>query len=456
MRKESNSRHNNSRNVFLLLLVIGVVAVSGCISGGTTSSTMGNGILINEFASSVSEASDCDKSVRVNLDIENNGGKSISINELLACLSGKNFPGITKEQMWAIDSTQSGKVCQSLAKKLDAPDTVKNIPGGAASFKWTVSSPYVPFPLTRTDGFEGRVFYKYASRTSATIFVISESELAVAKQTGKALPSVPEIEKTSSPVDISVDVSQPVIGDSGDTFTLKVTLSNVGGGTVFDPSAISFSDASSVPSIMEDKLNMITIKVDTSLNAGGDSEGGFCNADLKNVELRRGSTVTIPCDIKINRQITKLQSFPILLTASYGYFIDSNEVPITVSGKKSKDALSCVKGTSSSDTTAPTISGKSPEGSTVAKDANVVVTFSEAMDQSATQSATTLVKKSDSSSVAVAYSWSSDGKVLTLNPASDLAASTEYKATVSTGAHDIAGNALVAGDANTWSFTTSS
>ncbi len=439
-----------SRNVFLLLLVIGVVAVSGCISGGSTTSTGGNGIVINEFASSVSEVSDCDKSVRINFDIENNGGKSIPVNELLACISGKNFPGKTSEQMWAVDS---GKICQSSNKKLDAPDTAKNIPGGAANFKWTVSSPHVPFPLTRTDGFEGRVFYKYASRTLATVFVISEDELAVAKQKGESLPSM-QIEKTISPVDISLDVTQPVVGNSGDTFTIKVTLSNVGGGTVFDQNAVSFADASSIPSIPEDKLNIVTIKVDTSLNAGTDVEGGFCKADLKNVELRKGSTVTIPCDIKINKQITKLQSFPILLTASYGYFIDSSEVPIMVSGKKSKEAASCVKGTSSSDTTAPTVSSKSPEGSSVAKDVNVVVTFSEAMDQSAAQNAVTLVKKSDSSAVSVSYSWGSDGTILTLNPTSDLASSTAYTAKISTGARDIAGNAIAS--ETSWEFTTSS
>ncbi|MBU3958015.1 MAG: hypothetical protein KKB25_02985 [Nanoarchaeota archaeon] len=333
-----------SVNLFLFISILAVVAVSGCISGGGPAVTGGNGITVTDFASSVSEVSDCDKSVRLSLSVENAGGKSIDTGGLLACLRGKNFNGTTKEQMWALDASQ--KICQLSAKKLDAPDTVKNIPGGAANFKWTVFSPFVPFPLTRTDGFESRVFYNFSSRTSATIFIVSESELAVAKQTGKALPSAPLIDKTASPVDISVDVVQPIVGAKDDTFTLKVTLSNVGGGTVYDKDAINLMDtafANSLPSIPEDKLNLITIKTDTALDAGGDSEAGFCNADLKNVELRKGSTVTIPCDIKISKKITDLQSFPILLTASYGYFIDSDEVPIELSGKKNKDVSVCVK-----------------------------------------------------------------------------------------------------------------
>ncbi len=336
------------RNIFLFLSIIAVVAISGCISGGQKTSAAGNGIAITDFSSSASEASDCDRSVRINLDVENQGGSSVDSNNLLACLSGKNFPGKTSEQMWAVDSSQINRVCQTLPKKLDAVDNVKSIPGGAASFKWTAFSPFVPFPLTRTDGFSGRVFYKYSSRTSATVFVISEDGLAAAKQKGTALPSAPEIEKTASPVDISIDTNQPVIGQNGDTFTLKVTLSNVGGGTVFDPGAVSFgSPSSSLPSISEDQLNLITITVNTSLYAGGSSEAGFCNADLRSVELRKGSTVTIPCDIRINAPISGLRSFPILLTAKYGYFIDSSEVPISLSGKKNKDPAQCSQGVSS-------------------------------------------------------------------------------------------------------------
>lgn len=388
-KKAANARSMkiSRKNLFLFISIMAVVAVSGCISGGSKTAVSGNGIAITDFASSVSEATDCDKSVRLNLDIENKGGNSIPAGSLLACLNGKNFPGKTSEQMWAIDSATLQ--CQSLKKKLDAPDTVKNIPGGAASFKWTAYSPFVPFPLTRTDGFSGRVFYNYNSRTSATVFLISESELAVAKQTGKSLPSAPEIDKTTSPVDISIDVSQPVVGSSGDTFTLKVTLSNVGGGTVFDPSVVSFgSDSSSMPSIPEDKLNLITIKVDTSLGAGGDTESGFCKADLKNVELRKGSTVTIPCDIKINTPITSLKSFPILLTASYGYFIDSSEIPMAVSGKKNKDPATCVDGVSSGSIFDFSLSA-SPASATLASgSSSVTSTITTALNSGTAQAVT--------------------------------------------------------------------
>ncbi len=342
MRKMSKTRSKkiSVKNLFLFISILAVVAVSGCIFGGGGTTVLGNGIEIIDFSSSQTEATDCDKSVRMNLDMENKGGKSIQSGDLLACLVGKNFPGKTSEQMWAVDSTTP--VCQSIKKKIDAPDPLRNIPGGAASFKWTAYSPFVPFPLVRDDGFTGRVFYKYSSRTSATVYVISEGELATMKQTGKSVPSSAEIDKTASPVDIAIDVNQPIVGAKDDTFTLKVTLTNVGGGTVFDQSKVLFADGNSVPLVSEDDLNKITIDVSTPLDAVS-TGAGFCSADLKNVELRKGSTVIIPCDIKINKDITSLQSYPILLTASYGYFVDSSQIPIQVGGKKGKVSTDCTK-----------------------------------------------------------------------------------------------------------------
>ncbi len=344
LQKKSGKDKNNFRNVSMLLLVIGVVAVSGCIAnfgGGGGTAVLGSGVEITDFSSSQTETTDCDKSTRLSLDMENKGGKSIQSGDLLSCLVGKNFPGTTAQQMWAVDSTTP--VCQILNKKLDAPDPLRNIPGGAASFKWTAYSPFVPFPLVRTDGFNGRVFYKYSSRTSATVFLVSEGELATMKQTGKSVPTSAEIDKTASPVDIAIDVNQPIVGANGDTFTLKVTLTNVGGGTVFkDPTPSIFASAGLVPSLLEDDLNKITINVDTPLDAVS-SGAGFCSTDLQNVELRKGSTVVIPCDIKINKAITSLQSYPILLTASYGYFVDSSQSPIQVGGKKAKVSTDCIK-----------------------------------------------------------------------------------------------------------------
>ncbi|MGH3104465.1 MAG: S8 family serine peptidase [Gaiellaceae bacterium] len=104
------------------------------------------------------------------------------------------------------------------------------------------------------------------------------------------------------------------------------------------------------------------------------------------------------------------------------------------------------------DTTPPTVASVSPgDGATaVAPSANVTTTFSEPMDQAATQAAFSLVDVSNAP-VAGTFSWS--GTTMTFDPAGSLASAAQYTARVTTAAQDPAGNALAAEEA--WSFTVS-
>jgi Bacterial Ig-like domain len=107
------------------------------------------------------------------------------------------------------------------------------------------------------------------------------------------------------------------------------------------------------------------------------------------------------------------------------------------------------------DTTAPKVMSTSPANTTtgIATTANVTATFSEAMDarspdgDPSTINATTfkLVKlNSDGTTtrVTAAVSYAAATKKAILNPESNLSSGRTYKATVTTGAQDLAGNAL--------------
>src|SRR5919198_1789962 len=106
--------------------------------------------------------------------------------------------------------------------------------------------------------------------------------------------------------------------------------------------------------------------------------------------------------------------------------------------------------TSGTDTTPPTVTGRSPSpnASGVATSANVTATFSEAV-QSSTISFT--LTGPGGTSVPAAVTYDGPSQTATLNPDADLAASTVYTATVS-GARDVAGNQMTA--PVSWSFTT--
>lgn len=98
------------------------------------------------------------------------------------------------------------------------------------------------------------------------------------------------------------------------------------------------------------------------------------------------------------------------------------------------------------DTTPPTVSSSSPaDGDTgVLVGANVTFTLSEEMQLASMSADNFFLVEADGSSVAFAFSYSQGTKTATLNPSSNLDASTVYVAGVTTGARDLAGNKLAA------------
>ena len=107
------------------------------------------------------------------------------------------------------------------------------------------------------------------------------------------------------------------------------------------------------------------------------------------------------------------------------------------------------------DTTAPTVSSTNPASAAtgVALNQKIAATFSKAMDSS-TITTTTFTLKQGTTAVAGTVTYA--GTTATFTSTASLAASTAYTATISTGATDLAGNALAGrGSApNPWTFTT--
>ena len=107
------------------------------------------------------------------------------------------------------------------------------------------------------------------------------------------------------------------------------------------------------------------------------------------------------------------------------------------------------------DNTPPTVVSRTPSnGSTnVAINTNVTVTFSEPMDATTINSTNiTLTQTVGGTVVPVTVNYNSGTNTATLDPTSDLLNNTSYTITVTTGVKDVAGNALAAQSAST--FTT--
>jgi glucose/arabinose dehydrogenase len=87
----------------------------------------------------------------------------------------------------------------------------------------------------------------------------------------------------------------------------------------------------------------------------------------------------------------------------------------------------------------------------VQQDALVVVAFDKAMDKPSARTAFSLKRTSDGAPVSGSFGWYGPG-VLLFKPDTDLAAGTQYTASVSTAAKDLAGKPLAS--AKTWRFAT--
>ena len=110
------------------------------------------------------------------------------------------------------------------------------------------------------------------------------------------------------------------------------------------------------------------------------------------------------------------------------------------------------------DLTAPTITSTVPASAAINVPTNqtITATFSKPMDPSTiTASGTFTVAVAGVGGAAVAGTVSYTGNIATFKPTANLAASTQFTATITVAAKDLSGNALAVGAApNPWSFTT--
>ena len=157
---------------------------------------------------------------------------------------------------------------------------------------------------------------------------------------------------------------------------------------------------------------------------------GATPADIRDALRSSGSNPSSACDGK-----------------GHGYFKgdrDSTHEPLLYLGSST-----------SSDTTLPIVTSTSPGGGTSNFQVSSVIkaTFSEPMLASSISTNTFTLRIADTTTkIGGAVSLSSDGKTATFDPSANLATLTKYVATISTGATDLAGNAL--SEIKKWSFTT--
>lgn len=310
----------------ITLLILSLVSVSACIQlpGGVVATAAQNGIAITDFSSSTDEVTGQNRPVRISMEIENKGGYNTS--RILNCIIG--LTGATSEGFWNLTSTSptTNPVAQCLntTRALAAADPTKGTTGGTTRFSWSLNSPWIFYTGSRTDSFLGRTLYEYQTKASTIVWVYSEAELLAAKQRKESVPSTLTVQQTVGPIAITLNAPQPVKSED-QFFTMKITLSNVGGGTVFDRTDFPWT-STTPPSISVDKLNLISLYI----SSPSELEQTSCETS---VELKKGDTKTVSCDFNLKTSITTRKAYTIRVEATYGYYIDQS-LYVKVSGRR--------------------------------------------------------------------------------------------------------------------------
>jgi hypothetical protein len=105
------------------------------------------------------------------------------------------------------------------------------------------------------------------------------------------------------------------------------------------------------------------------------------------------------------------------------------------------------------DKTAPKVDSVNPkeDATGVAPGVNVTATFSEGMRDASVKSSFKLYKKGTTTALGASVSYGTTSRQATLDPSANLKRGSTYKAVVSVGAQDLAGNPLA--QQKVWFFT---
>jgi methionine-rich copper-binding protein CopC len=294
----------------------------------------------------------------------------------------------------------------------------------------TFSEPIDPATLT-TSTFNIRV-------TSSGQVLPGRVTYTVATRVAEFIPTNPMPNLTSMTVTVTTGVKDLSGNAMAAPFTSVWTTRDEDGPTV--TSSTPANGASGVSATAP-----ITVTFSEAVTAG--------TVNSTNILLKLTSTgATVPGTLAFNGTtlVTFTPSAPLTQGANYTFSVNA-VTDLAGNAMPGPFILTFTVG----DITAPTVVSTVPAdlATNVSPTAAITVTFSEAMDQATVNATTFFVRPTaGGSNVAGVITYNATTNTATFTPSSALAGGTAYTATVTTGAKDLAGNALAA--TKTWTFAT--
>ncbi len=206
------------RIVYLAVVIILAVFVSGCIGGTNTQMVPqlgGVGIVIEKFSIDPNQIYEGQSAI-LTLKLKNEGEADVNDGNIV-------IYGYDPEDFSLNPSSEASFDLKGVDKTL-------GIKGQEIVKSWRVSfTGDLPAKQTFSYTFLARICYTYITEGFGKVEVMSEDEYLRKVANNEVTPTPIEIENTNGPVRVSIDGTQPIVASGGE-FSFKLHIENVGQG----------------------------------------------------------------------------------------------------------------------------------------------------------------------------------------------------------------------------------
>jgi hypothetical protein len=303
----------------LILPIAAIVLVSGCTNGRGGMVT-GPGVVILNWEPDHTNVESGDD-VQLRLKVQNQGGEEAD--NVRALLTTLTFGG----DEWLF---KYGAEEELLKPYLLPPNPSYGTSGEEVTFTWELSAPMLPEGITQTYSPGVRVFYDYVTTAVKPITLVNENELRQITDTGGALPTKPS-QHSGGPLSVSVITGRhiKVSEEKPKTFPITIHIENTGGGIPYWS-----GQGSMLYGIPDESEYMVLLAVQLPPGLGFVTCGEYAGTGSlqgEYVQLWKGRTADITCELSILTLPPVSQEGTIKLYLTYGYAID-RATSVTVKG----------------------------------------------------------------------------------------------------------------------------
>lgn len=299
-----------AKKILMLAALAAVVFAAACIGGPPT----GVGVIINLFSFNPATILD-GQPTYLELQIQNLGDVDLTDN-VYVYLYGMpdDWTGTLAAQGTETSEVKDFKTNKyaKLKTTLRAPDEKTGAEGQKETIAWQLTSPG-DLPRDLTFGYDARirVCAPYTTTVIGKVEFLSSAEWLLRQQRGILAQKSITYVQTAGPVQVSIASQQPLVAT--DSVSLKITISNTGGGTVSGDPCDKLDDPSRSQILSSVKLSI-----------GGTGEA--CKtSEPYYLEHGQSKTITATCDITgvIDTTLPQ-QEIDLQLSLEYNYYVDSS------------------------------------------------------------------------------------------------------------------------------------